>query len=217
MFSPDPGAARLPVMVWIYGGAYRFGASSLVGYDGTALARQNVVVVTFNHRIGVEGYAYLPGVPANRALLDQVAALRWVRENIAAFGGDPDRVTVFGESAGGGRDRVAAGHARRGRAVPARDRAERARHVLLARAGRRRHRRHRRPKPGCPPTTEAFAAADPARLAAASDAVNARGPPGPVGAGGPHRRAVLAGRRRRGAARRAVAGARGRRRARTST
>ena len=102
VFSPDPGAARLPVMVWIYGGAYRFGAASQIGYDGTVLARQNVVVVTFNHRIGVEGYAYLPGVPANRALLDQVAALRWVRENIAAFGGDPDRVTVFGESAGAG-------------------------------------------------------------------------------------------------------------------
>ena len=102
VFSPDLGAAGLPVMVWIYGGAYRFGASSLLGYDGTPLARQNVVVVTFNHRIGVEGYAYLPGVPANRALLDQVAALRWVRENIAAFGGDPDRVTVFGESAGAG-------------------------------------------------------------------------------------------------------------------
>ena len=77
VFSPDLGAAGLPVMVWIYGGAYRFGASSLLGYDGAPLARQNVVVVTFNHRIGVEGYAYLPGVPANRALLDQVAALRW--------------------------------------------------------------------------------------------------------------------------------------------
>ena len=102
VFTPDPGAAALPVMVWIYGGAYRSGASSLPGYDGTPLARKNVVLVTFNHRVGVEAYAWLPGVPANRALLDQVAALRWVRENIAAFGGDPDRVTVFGESAGAG-------------------------------------------------------------------------------------------------------------------
>src|SRR5580693_5012222 len=101
VFSPDLGAARLPVMVWIYGGAYRSGAASNPGYDGTLLARQNVVVVTFNHRVGVEGYAYLPGVPANRALLDQVAALRWVRENIAGFGGDPNRVTVGGQSAGG--------------------------------------------------------------------------------------------------------------------
>src|SRR5580700_7247765 len=102
VFTPDPGAAGLPVMVWIYGGAYRAGSSSLPGYDGTRLAQKNVVLVTFNHRVGVEGYAQLPGVPANRGLLDQVAALRWVRENIAAFGGDPDRVTVFGESAGAG-------------------------------------------------------------------------------------------------------------------
>ncbi|HJY94269.1 MAG TPA: carboxylesterase family protein [Streptosporangiaceae bacterium] len=102
VFTPDPGAAGLPVMVWIYGGAYRAGSSSLPGYDGTPLARQGVVLVTFNHRVGVEGYAQLPGVPANRGLLDQVAALRWVRENIAAFGGDPGRVTVFGESAGAG-------------------------------------------------------------------------------------------------------------------
>jgi para-nitrobenzyl esterase len=102
VFSPDLGAAGLPVMVWIYGGAYRAGASSNPSYDGTPLASQGVVLVTFNHRVGVEGYAYLPGVPANRALLDQVAALRWVQENIAAFGGDPGRVTVFGESAGAG-------------------------------------------------------------------------------------------------------------------
>ena len=60
VFTPDPGAARLPVMVWIYGGAYRTGSSSLPGYDGTPLARQNVVLVTFNHRIGVEGFAHLP-------------------------------------------------------------------------------------------------------------------------------------------------------------
>src|SRR5260370_695808 len=95
VFTPDPGAAGLPVMVWIYGGAYRAGSSSLPGYDGTPLARQGVVLVTFNHRVGVEGYAQLPGVPANRGLLDQVAALRWVPENIAAFGPYPDRVTLF--------------------------------------------------------------------------------------------------------------------------
>src|ERR1700723_273905 len=102
VFAPDPGAAGLPVMVWIYGGAYRSGTSSLPGYDGTRFAQQNVVLVTFNHRVGVEGYAQLPGAPANRGLLDQVAALRWVRENIAAFGGDPARVTAFGEWAGAG-------------------------------------------------------------------------------------------------------------------
>jgi len=170
VFSPDLGAAGLPVMVWIYGGAYRFGASCHTGYDGTPLAAEGVVVVTFNHRVGVEGYAYLPGVPANRGLLDQVAALRWVRENIAGFGGDPDRMTVFGESAGAGAIAsllvmpAAAGLFRRAIAqsvpgtffTPAL--AADATAAIAAAAG-------------LPPTAEAFAAADPARLAAASDAV----------------------------------------------
>ncbi len=89
-------------MVWIYGGGYRFGSSSMPGFDGAALARAGVVVVTANHRVGVDGYAELGGAPANRALLDQMAALRWVQEEIRAFGGDPARVTVFGESAGAG-------------------------------------------------------------------------------------------------------------------
>src|SRR5690606_3748752 len=66
------------------------------------LAREGVVVVTLNYRVGMEGFGQVPGAPANRGLLDQVAALRWVRENIAAFGGDPGNVTVFGESAGAG-------------------------------------------------------------------------------------------------------------------
>ncbi|MFI7708385.1 carboxylesterase/lipase family protein [Nonomuraea sp. NPDC049480] len=99
--EPDPGAG-LPVMVWIYGGAYMFGMSSDPGYDGTRLAESGVVVVTFNYRVGMEGFAHIDGAPANRGLLDQVAALEWVHENIAAFGGDPGRVTVFGESAGAG-------------------------------------------------------------------------------------------------------------------
>jgi para-nitrobenzyl esterase len=103
VWTPDPGAAAgLPVLVWIYGGAYRIGSSSQPSYDGARLAQAGLVVVTFNHRIGVEGYAQLPGVPANRALLDDVAALTWVRDNVAAFGGDPARVTVAGESAGAG-------------------------------------------------------------------------------------------------------------------
>lgn len=91
-----------PVMVWIYGGAYRIGHASEPVYDGRRLAGDGVVVVTFNHRVGVEGYGQIEGTPANRGLLDQVAALEWVRDNITAFGGDPDRVTVFGESAGAG-------------------------------------------------------------------------------------------------------------------
>ncbi|HEV7626960.1 MAG TPA: carboxylesterase family protein, partial [Streptomyces sp.] len=100
--EPDPGAG-LPVMVWIHGGAYTIGMSSLPEYDGGRLARDGgVVVVTFNYRVGIEGFAQIEGAPANRGLLDQVAALEWVRDNIRAFGGDPDRVTVFGESAGAG-------------------------------------------------------------------------------------------------------------------
>lgn len=101
VWSPDPAGA-LPVMVWIQGGAYLFGASGLPEYDGSVLARAGVVVVTFNYRVGIEGFAQIDGCPPNRGLLDQVAALEWVRDNIAAFGGDPRRVTVFGQSAGGG-------------------------------------------------------------------------------------------------------------------
>jgi para-nitrobenzyl esterase len=93
----------LPVMVWIYGGGYAFGQSADPSYDGTRLAREgDVVVVTFNHRLGVDGFGQLEGAPANRGLLDQVAGLEWVRANIAAFGGDPAQVTVFGQSAGAG-------------------------------------------------------------------------------------------------------------------
>ena len=102
VWTPDPAAAGLPVMVWIYGGAYRMGSSAQPEYDAGALARHGVVVVTANHRVGIDGYAQLDGAPANRALLDQVATLRWVQEEIAAFGGDPGNVTVFGESAGAG-------------------------------------------------------------------------------------------------------------------
>ncbi|MEX2980970.1 carboxylesterase/lipase family protein [Streptomyces sp. C36] len=104
VWSPDPGrGAGLPVMVWIQGGAYTVGMSALPEYDGGRLAREGgVVVVTFNYRVGLEGFGQIEGAPANRGLLDQVAALEWVRDNIRAFGGDPDRVTVFGQSAGAG-------------------------------------------------------------------------------------------------------------------
>ncbi|MFC8512969.1 carboxylesterase/lipase family protein [Streptomyces sp. NPDC057257] len=100
--AADPSARR-PVMVWIYGGAYKMGHAGSPGYDAQHIARDgDVVVVTFNHRVGIEGFARIDGAPANRGLLDQVAALEWVRDNIAAFGGDPAQVTVFGESAGAG-------------------------------------------------------------------------------------------------------------------
>ncbi|MFI5808324.1 carboxylesterase/lipase family protein [Streptomyces sp. NPDC051561] len=98
----EPGSDPLPVLVWIHGGAYVAGSSSDPMYDGADLARQGLVVITVNYRVGAEGWAHVEGAPDNRGLLDQLAALTWVRDNIGAFGGDPDRVTVCGQSAGAG-------------------------------------------------------------------------------------------------------------------
>jgi para-nitrobenzyl esterase len=102
VWTPDPHAKTLPVMVWIHGGAYLFGSASQPGYDGSRFATAGTVFVSCNYRLGTEGFAEIGGAPANRGLLDLVAALRWVRENIERFGGDPANVTVFGESAGAG-------------------------------------------------------------------------------------------------------------------
>ena len=102
VWTPDPGGSGLPVYVWIHGGAFVNGSGAVPTYDGTAFARDGVVSVSVNYRLGVDGFLQFPDDgPANRGLLDQVAALRWVQENIAAFGGDPSRVTIGGESAGG--------------------------------------------------------------------------------------------------------------------
>lgn len=92
----------LPVMVWIHGGAFVLGSSAEPQYDGSVFARERCVFVSLNYRLGLEGFLQLEDAPANRGLLDQIAALEWVRKNTAAFGGDPERVTVFGESAGAG-------------------------------------------------------------------------------------------------------------------
>jgi para-nitrobenzyl esterase len=94
------GGERRPVMVWIPGGAFVRGANSVPTYDGAAFARDGVVLVSINYRLGAPGFAVLEGAPTNLGLRDQIAALQWVRDNIEAFGGDPDDVTVFGESAG---------------------------------------------------------------------------------------------------------------------
>ncbi|MEU6761973.1 carboxylesterase family protein [Streptomyces sp. NPDC046853] len=94
------GGRALPVMVFVHGGGFVAGSTRASLYDGTAFARSGVVLVTVNYRLGISGFLDLPGAPRNRGLLDVLAALRWVRENIAAFGGDPDRVTLFGQSAG---------------------------------------------------------------------------------------------------------------------
>jgi para-nitrobenzyl esterase len=99
---------RRPVMVWIHGGALTRGSGSTSVYDGEALAKQGVVVVTINYRLGLFGFLALPELTkesaqhasGNYGILDQIAALEWVRKNIAAFGGDVSRVTIFGESAG---------------------------------------------------------------------------------------------------------------------
>ncbi|MDQ6781858.1 MAG: carboxylesterase family protein [Actinomycetota bacterium] len=100
VWTPEPGRTGLPVLVWIHGGAFQYGTGAVADYAGDTFARHGVVTVTINYRLGVDGFACLEGAPPNRGLLDQVAALRWVRDNIAAFGGDPDQVTIAGESAG---------------------------------------------------------------------------------------------------------------------
>jgi para-nitrobenzyl esterase len=104
VFTPadrDPDAA-LPVLVWIHGGGYTSGSPASRWYDGDAFARDGVITVVISYRIGFDGFGLIEGAPTNRGLRDQIAALEWVRDEIAAFGGDPTRVTVAGQSAGGG-------------------------------------------------------------------------------------------------------------------
>src|SRR5687767_8403812 len=109
VYTPDPDGGRRPVLFWIHGGGFSHGSGSQPSYNGGPLAeRGDVVVVSINYRLGALGYLYLGdhggarwGAASNAGQLDQIAALRWVRENIAAFGGDPEQVTIFGESAGG--------------------------------------------------------------------------------------------------------------------
>jgi para-nitrobenzyl esterase len=103
----NSGQAKLPVMVWIFGGGYVAGSSSESRQDGGNLCKKGVLVVSMNYRLGVFGFLAHPGLAreaggssGNYGLMDQVAALKWVKRNIAAFGGDPDNVTIFGESAG---------------------------------------------------------------------------------------------------------------------
>lgn len=110
VWTPAKSAAeKLPVMVWIYGGGFMTGSTAIAAYGGDKLANRGVVVVSIAYRVGPMGFLSHPGLSAesrqrvsgNYGLLDQIAGLRWVQDNIAAFGGDPRRVTIFGESAGG--------------------------------------------------------------------------------------------------------------------
>ncbi|MFJ9977119.1 carboxylesterase/lipase family protein [Streptomyces cyaneofuscatus] len=170
------GAEGLPVLVWIHGGSLLHGSSAVPVYDGWAFARDGVVLVSVNYRLGVEGFGLFPDAPANRGLLDQLAALEWVRDNIAAFGGDPDRVTVAGESAGAvsigallATDR-AAGLFRRavlqsGAPAALTPDAARGTTELIAR------------RLGVPATAAAFAAVDPAALLTAQTEVTSGGNP----------------------------------------
>ena len=111
VWTPGPGAAKRPVMVWLHGGAFAYGSGNRPVTDGANLARRgDVVVVSVNHRLSICGYLHLADIggerfaqSGNAGSLDMVAALEWVRDNIAAFGGDPGNVTIFGESGGGGK------------------------------------------------------------------------------------------------------------------
>ncbi|MCX5402237.1 carboxylesterase/lipase family protein [Streptomyces sp. NBC_00102] len=175
----EPGEA-LPVLVWIHGGAFAFGSSAQPDFDGAALAGLGLVVVSCNYRLGFEGFGHVPDgsgsgdvrevCPDNRGLLDQIAALEWVRDNIAAFGGDADRVTVAGQSAGAtsvaclmaverarGLFRRAALHSAVNSCATAESAARTTREVAGA--------------AGIPATREALLAAPPEVLVAASDAV----------------------------------------------
>lgn len=101
--TPRPGGTPdLPVLVYVHGGGFVGGSPASPWYDGAAFARDGVVTVTLSYRLGVEGFGHVPDAPENRGVRDWLAALAWVRDEVAAFGGDPGRVTLAGQSAGGG-------------------------------------------------------------------------------------------------------------------
>jgi para-nitrobenzyl esterase len=100
VWTPRGMTGDLPVMVFVHGGGFVAGSTNAAIYDGSTFARDGVVLVTVNYRLGIAGFLDIPGAPANRGLLDVVAALEWVQRNVTAFGGDPRNVTLFGQSAG---------------------------------------------------------------------------------------------------------------------
>jgi len=103
VFTPAPGTdAALPVLVWIHGGGFTAGSPASPWYDGAAFNRDGVVTVSLSYRLGFDGFGLIDGAPSNRGVRDWLAGLEWVQQNIAAFGGDPSRVTLAGQSAGGG-------------------------------------------------------------------------------------------------------------------
>lgn len=102
VFAPARQTGLVPVLFWIHGGGFFAGCNRSPWFDGKRFARNGIVVVAINYRLGVEGFLPVRGAPPNRAILDWIAGLEWVRDNIAAFGGDPTRVTIAGQSAGAG-------------------------------------------------------------------------------------------------------------------
>ena len=100
IWAPDTDATGLPVMVFVHGGAFVLGHKDVAVHDGSAFARDGVICVAINYRLGVEGFLPIPGVPTNLGLRDILFALEWVKQTIPAFGGNPDNITLFGESAG---------------------------------------------------------------------------------------------------------------------
>lgn len=100
IWAPANPAQKLPVMVFIHGGGFVAGSNNAPVTDGSAFARSGLLCISINYRMGIDGFLPIPGVPTNLGLRDMIAALIWVRENAASFGGDPENVTVFGESAG---------------------------------------------------------------------------------------------------------------------
>jgi len=99
VWAPE-GATACPVMVWVHGGAFVLGSKDASVSDGTEFAKSGVVCVAINYRLGIDGFLPIPGVPTNLGLRDIIAAVKWVRSNIGAFGGDAENITLFGESAG---------------------------------------------------------------------------------------------------------------------
>ena len=103
VFTPTPSTdAALPVLVWIHGGGFFAGSPASLWYDGGRFNRDGVVTVTISYRLGFDGFGWISDAPSNRGVRDWLLALQWVQENIASFGGDPSRVTIAGQSAGGG-------------------------------------------------------------------------------------------------------------------
>jgi para-nitrobenzyl esterase len=100
VWAPVHGESPAPVMVFIHGGSFVSGSKDVPVYDGSSFARNGIVCITINYRVGIEGFLPIPGVPTNIGLRDMLAALQWVRENIVRFDGDPGNVTLFGESGG---------------------------------------------------------------------------------------------------------------------